>query len=153
MTDINLVDTHAHMGDPVFDPDRSEVLNRAKAAGVTAILTVSEDTSDAMRNMRLAKMYPMLLPTAGLSPSHLDINQAESALSIIRRESSKLWGIGEVGLDYWIAKEEAERGMQREIFQIFIDLSIELGLPLNVHSRSAGRQVRCRCRGAGAPVP
>ena len=44
-----------------------------------------------------------------------------------------------MGLDYWITKDEAQREIQREIFRSFIDLSKELSLPLNVHSRSAGR--------------
>jgi TatD DNase family protein len=46
-----------------------------------------------------------------------------------------------VGLDYWVVKEESQREVQREIFKRFIDLSAEVDLPLNVHSRSAGRYV------------
>jgi TatD DNase family protein len=44
-----------------------------------------------------------------------------------------------VGLDHWKVKEETDREIQREIFARFIDLSLELDLPLNIHSRSAGR--------------
>jgi TatD DNase family protein len=44
-----------------------------------------------------------------------------------------------VGLDYWVVREEPERELQREILKKFIELSKELNLPLNVHSRSAGR--------------
>jgi TatD DNase family protein len=44
-----------------------------------------------------------------------------------------------VGLDFWIAKEDADKGIQKDIFRSFIALSKELDLPLNVHSRSAGR--------------
>jgi len=47
--------------------------------------------------------------------------------------------IGEVGLDYWIIKEEGDREVQRVVFNGFIQLGKELDLPLNVHSRSAGR--------------
>ena len=46
-----------------------------------------------------------------------------------------------MGLDHWAVKEEKERGIQREIFTEFIRLSQEIDLPLNVHSRSAGRHV------------
>ena len=58
--------------------------------------------------------------------------------------------IGEVGLDYWIVKEESKREIQREIFRSFIQLSKELGLPLNVHSRSAGRHAVSVLLEAGA---
>jgi len=51
-----------------------------------------------------------------------------------------LAAIDEVGLDRWIVKEEADRSVQETIFRMFIDLAMELDLPLNVHSRSAGRQ-------------
>ncbi|MCK5008743.1 MAG: TatD family hydrolase, partial [Spirochaetales bacterium] len=52
----------------------------------------------------------------------------------------RLAGIGEVGLDRWIVKEEADRSVQETIFRRYIDLAIELDVPLNVHSRSSGRQ-------------
>jgi TatD DNase family protein len=60
-------------------------------------------------------------------------------MALIRRERERHVAIGEVGLDYWVVQGEAERELQREIFARFIDLSRELALPLNVHSRSAGR--------------
>jgi TatD DNase family protein len=61
--------------------------------------------------------------------------------AFIRSHKDRLAAIGEVGLDYWIVKEESQREIQREIFRGFIELSKELALPLNVHSRSAGRHV------------
>jgi TatD DNase family protein len=145
-----LIDTHAHMGDQVFDNDREDVLKRARDAGLAAVVTVGEDISDAERNLKLWRIHPMLLPAAGLYPSNAEINHAESVVDFIRRERDKLWAIGEVGLDYWIAKDERERGRQRDIFLKFIDLSIELDLPLNVHSRSAGRHVVDMLVGRGA---
>ncbi|NIA09168.1 MAG: hypothetical protein GWP10_05345 [Nitrospiraceae bacterium] len=139
MSAYKIIDTHAHMCDPCFDPDRAEVLERARAAGLFAIVAVGENLSDAKRNLELAARFPELWPAAGLFPTYLDIPQAESIISFIRRERNKLHAIGEVGLDYWKVKEELQRGIQREIFASFIDLSLELDLPLNVHSRSAGR--------------
>jgi TatD DNase family protein len=60
-------------------------------------------------------------------------------VAFIRANRASLAAIGEVGLDYWVVKEEAARCVQKEIFSRFIRLSLELELPLNVHSRSAGR--------------
>jgi TatD DNase family protein len=57
----------------------------------------------------------------------------------IREHRSRLVAIGEVGLDFWKVSEPQGKEIQREIFRRFIDLSRELDLPLNVHSRSAGR--------------
>ena len=141
MIEQGLIDTHAHMCDSVFDSDLPEVLERARACGVSAILCVSENLSEAERNVELGRRYPMLLPAAGLAPSMADRTQADRVSSFIRREQSMLRAIGEVGLDFWMAKEEHARDLQREVFQLFIDLAVELDLPLNVHSRSAGRKV------------
>lgn len=135
----DLVDVHAHMGDPDFDGDREQVLVRAREAGLAAIVTVGENMVDACRNLELAAADPMLKAAAGLYPTILDINQADEMIAFIRRHQSKLVAIGEVGLDYWVVKEDSEKECQRWIFKRFIELSGELDLPLNVHSRSAGR--------------
>jgi TatD DNase family protein len=135
----SLVDTHAHLCDPLFEPDLAEVLDRAKAAGISAVLAVGEDLPDAEKNLQLAVRHPMIHPAAGLYPTNLDPAIAEKMLAFIRSHRKEFVAIGEVGLDYWIVKDEAEREIQRAIFRRFIDLGKELSLPLNVHSRSAGR--------------
>jgi len=124
-----ITDTHAHIGDPAFDADRTSVLESARAVGITTVIAVSEDILDAKRNIALASKHPILRPAAGLYPTRTDLRQRE-----------KLVAIGEVGLDYWVVKEKSEREIQEAIFRMFIDLSVEVDLPLNVHSRSAGRQ-------------
>ncbi len=150
-----LVDAHAHLGAPEFDADRREVLERARAAGVKAIVTVGETLADAEKNLRLAaetgepaaavddgaarSLGGMIRPTAGLYPTILDREQAASLEALIRRERTRLVAIGEVGLDHWKVQDPAEREVQRDIFLGFVRLAAETGLPLNVHSRSAGR--------------
>ena len=135
-----LIDTHAHLCDPVFDPDRSAVLRRAADAGIEAIIAVGENLSDAKRNLELAENHPILKPAAGLYPSILDQAQAKEILDFIQEKQGKLVAIGEVGLDHWVVKEESEKALQRQIFKNFINLAKDLNLPVNVHSRSAGRE-------------
>ena len=133
-----IVDAHAHLCDPVFNTDRPAAIKRARAAGVSAIIAVSENLSDTQRNIELAANHPELKPAAGLYPTYLDLNKAKEMISFIRNERNKLVAIGEVGLDYWAVKEASEKEIQREIFVSFIQSALELDLPLNVHSRSAG---------------
>jgi TatD DNase family protein len=136
-----LIDCHAHLADPVFDPDREEVLARAEEAGVRAVVTVGETLDEALRILDLAARDSRLLPAAGLYPTRLDLQEAQRTERLIRDNREKLCAIGEVGLDYWKVGEEADREVQREIFTGFVRLAAELDLPLNVHSRSAGRHV------------
>lgn len=137
--ELQILDTHVHLCDPVFDTDRAAVLQRAKAAGVRGVIAVGEDIADAKRNLEFSAAYPDLYPTAGLYPALLAMEQAEDLISLIREKRDQLIAIGEVGLDYWVVKPEKDKARQREIFARFIELSIELDLPLNVHARSAGR--------------
>ena len=139
MPDTQLVDVHAHICAPDFDLDRAEVLARAQRAGVVAIVTVGENLGDARKNVELANTYPMLKAAAGLYPTILDLDQADEMIAFIRLNRSHLVAIGEVGLDYWVVKEDSQKEVQREILKRFVELSKVLDLPLNIHSRSAGR--------------
>jgi TatD DNase family protein len=134
-----LTDTHTHICDAAFDADRGEVLARAAQADVAAIVAVGEDLADARKNLVLARQFPILKPAAGLYPTHLDPAAAKAMVEFIGDNRSALCAIGEVGLDFWAVKSEAQREVQTTIFADFIALSNTLGLPLNVHSRSAGR--------------
>jgi len=135
-----LVDVHAHLADRSFDADLGVVLERAERAGVVAVVSVSETLADSLRNLELAARYPgKILPAAGVHPVEPDLEQAEKVEALIRQEPGRWAAIGEVGLDFWKAKQGASFEAQRAMFARFIRLSVELDLPLNVHSRSAGR--------------
>jgi len=138
---LKMIDTHTHLCDPIFSIDRALVLVKARQAGVTHLISVSETMADVQINLKLAEMHPELYPAAGLYPANLDFEEAARIVTLIETVPEKLVAIGEVGLDYWIVKEEEEREIQREIFRSFIDLSLSINLPLNVHSRSAGKNV------------
>ena len=138
---MKVFDAHAHLCNESFDADLKEVLSRATEAGVCTVVAVSEDLYDARKNLQLSEIYPMIRPAAGLYPANLDLMQAEEMVAWIRKNRARLWAIGEVGLDFWVAKDSQDRELQTRIFMMFVDLSLESGLPLNVHSRSAGRRV------------
>ncbi len=138
---MKFIDTHAHMYDSSFEDDLDQVLKRAEAKGCSAIVSVSENLDDALKNLELAEKHKILFPGAGLFPTNLDIGQAEEMYKFIEANREKLVAIGEVGLDYWKVQEEEKREVQRQIFKGFIELAKRLGLVLNVHSRSAGRHV------------
>ncbi len=138
---LKIIDTHTHLCDQVFDDDREQVLEDASQAGVRTVFSVSESLEDAKKNLALSKDFSMLKPLVGLYPTVLDVERADEIIAFIRQNRVALVGIGEVGLDFWAVKDKAGQALQREIFIRFIQLSKELDLSLNVHSRSAGRHV------------
>jgi TatD DNase family protein len=137
---VALIDTHAHLCAPEFTHDLSAVLSRARAMGVAAVIAVGETLADADRNLELSRQHSMIRPAAGLYPTVLEPDQAEALHCFIRKNRSELAAIGEVGLDFWMIKSDKDRELQQEIFRGFITLARGMGLPLNVHSRSAGRE-------------
>jgi TatD DNase family protein len=137
---VSLTDCHAHLCDPAFEPDLESVLERARAAGIAAVVAVGETVADARANLALARRYPgFVRPAAGLFPTYLDLTAAAEMEALIREQRAHLAAIGEVGLDHWKVCDPGEQELQRAIFTRFIDLAQALDLPLNVHSRSAGR--------------
>ena len=136
---LPLFDAHAHLYAPTFADDLDAVLARAADQGVQAVLCVSETLTEAERVIELADRHPLIKPCAGLYPTILDRDAAAAMLDFIRQRQDRLVAIGEVGLDYWKVQDAADREVQRDILAQHIALSREFALPLNVHSRSAGR--------------
>ena len=145
-----MIDCHAHLADESFEPDVDQVIRRAQEAGVEVIMCVSEGLSDADRVLELSRAHPMVRPCLGLHPDRADLAEARTLAERIRAEADHLAAIGEVGLDYWVAKDDEPRAVQREVLTLFADLAGELDLPLNVHSRSAGRHTLDLLRDRGA---
>jgi TatD DNase family protein len=137
---MRLVDAHAHMADPAFDADRTEVLERARAAGVMEVVCVGETLAEAERILELSAAHPVLRPCAGLFPTILDEEQAAALVEFIGRHRERLAAVGEVGLDHWKVREEPDLERQESIFRRLVRAAVRLDLPLNVHSRSAGRR-------------
>lgn len=147
---MQLFDAHAHMVAEEFSCDLDRVLLDAQEHSVCAIVAVCENLREAEENLILARKYPLLKPAAGLYPTILDLEAATHMETFIREHDETLVAIGEVGLDYWKVQDDAGREIQREIFLKFIRISKELDLPLNVHSRSAGREAIRLLREANA---
>lgn len=145
-----LVDAHAHMADKAFANDLEAVLEAAAEVGVGGIMTVSENLEEAKRVLELAEKFPLLKPCAGLYPDALDLDLADAAVDFVRAHAGQLVGIGEVGLDHWVVKEGEGWKIQELALAKFAALSEECDLPLNVHSRSAGRHTIQFLRERGA---
>jgi len=141
-----MIDCHAHISSSAFDDDRERVIQRAKQAGIKTIIVVSESIKDSHQVLKLSRDYSgFLRPCIGIHPDNFgDDRQAPSdkematMISLIRDNNTALVGIGEVGLDYWVARGKDSRRKQQSFLTEMVALSNELSLPLSVHCRSAG---------------
>lgn len=132
---MRLADSHCHLTDRSFQDDLSEVLGRARGAGVGRIVTISTDVDDAEAARRLAEEHDDIWCTSGVHPHEAD--RASAGFAAIRELAShpRCVAIGETGLDYHY--ENAPREAQRRSFSRHVELAAQLELPLIVHSRSA----------------
>ncbi len=134
-----MIDTHCHLADDDFGPDREAVIERARAGGVRHALVMGENLEDNRRVLGLDPAAGFVLPCAGHYPSELDPGMADETEALIRENRDRLVAIGEVGIDHRITEDPADWEIQHALFLKFAALGAELDLPLSVHSRSAGR--------------
>lgn len=133
---MRLFDSHAHLTDPRLREETAQVLERARDAGVLAVVTVASDLDDAEAACALASAYDGVWATAGVHPHAA--GQADPSTSARLRElldRAHVVAVGETGLDYHY--ENAPRAAQRAAFESQLALAAELGLPAVVHSRDA----------------
>jgi TatD DNase family protein len=146
MTAMGLVDTHAHLMDHAFDPDRQEVLLRARQAGVAALILVGYDLTTSRAAVELARRIPYARAAVGIHPNAAaEASDADfAAIADLARTSPEVVGIGETGLDYY--RRHTPRDRQRESFAWHLKLAEELDRPVIVHNREADDEVAALAR-------
>lgn len=162
-----MIDIHAHIYPPTIPLESiTPLVQRAKAAGLTSLLSVSETLVDARQILRLSIQHPgFIFACAGLHPAQpiRDSDGAtigtrtvlesdlEGVFEFMEENLSRLAGIGEVGLDFtpqvlnsdqnperFHKKPDDIKTEQRKVFARQARFAIQHDLALNVHSRNAG---------------
>lgn len=152
---MKIVDTHTHLDGEEFDEDRSEVILRAKEAGVGMVFLPAIDVKTSEAVLKLSHEYPgYAYPMVGLHPEEVKADWKEQLKKIeaildehltavdglngIKYKSDYI-AIGEIGLDfYWSREFEKE---QFEAFEKQVEWSCETGLPLMIHCRKAQNEM------------
>lgn len=134
---MKLVDSHCHLDDAQFEPDRQAVIERAIAAGVRYLLAIGtgDGPPDLEAALRLAERYNFIYATAGVHPNDAakaDGHTFENLRSILRHP--KIKAVGEIGLDYhWGVPPE----LQFPVFRKQLELAAEAAMPVVIHTRDA----------------
>ncbi|KAL3049747.1 tatD DNase domain containing 3-like isoform X2 [Trematomus bernacchii] len=145
------VDCHCHISSKDFDKDLEEVVESSKQAGLLAILAVAEHAGEFEKIIELSQRFPgFIFPCLGVHPVQevspeqqrgASLQDLDAALPLIEKYKDQLVAIGEVGLDFTprFVRGETDKDVQRKVLIRQAQIAKELDLPLNVHSRSAGR--------------
>lgn len=131
-----LIDTHCHLDFPDFEAERDAIIERARAAGVGQMITISTRVKRFDTIFAIAEAYPNVFCSVGTHPHNADEELDITADDLVRLSAHpKVVAIGEAGLDYFY--DNAPRAAQVEGLRRHIAAARETGLPLVIHSRSA----------------
>jgi TatD DNase family protein len=136
-SDVSLVDIGINLAHESFDGDRSDVVTRAIAAGVTQMVVTGSSGPSSRKALELARSHPrVLFATAGVHPHHaVDLtDELASTLEDLLR-APEVVAVGECGLDYF--RDFAPRDAQRSAFHRQLELAARVGKPLFLHERDA----------------
>ena len=131
-----LIDSHVNLHAPQFDADRDEVIDRARAAGVGLMVTISDKVSSFEAVHAVAMAHPDIWATVGTHPHEAKENPELTADSLCELASRpKVVGIGETGLDFHY--DLSPRDIQAKVSRPHGGPARRTGLPLVVHTREA----------------
>jgi TatD DNase family protein len=135
-----LIDTHCHLADPAYAPDRAAVLDRAWEAGVARVVVIGESRENAEAAVTMASAEPRLLATAGSHPHEARAwnSESEAWLREILR-NPKVVAVGETGLDFHY--DHSPRSDQYRAFEAQLALAVEFSKPAVIHAREADDEV------------
>ena len=133
-----LVDSHCHLDFPDFESELDQIVARAEAASIGAMLTISTRVRQFARIQEVAERFANVCCSVGTHP-HYAAEERDIRLDEILERSAhpKVVAIGEVGLDYFYEKSPIPD--QEHGFRLHIEAARATGLPLVIHSRDADK--------------
>jgi TatD DNase family protein len=147
-----LIDTHAHLDQDDFAADLAEVIARAQAVDVEAIIAIGTTADSSVATVRLAGEYPTVFAAVGIQPNYCAQAAPGDWDRIVQLAGEpRVVAIGETGLDrYW---DYAPFDLQQDYFDRHLRLSQERGLPFVVHTRESDADVLAMLREAAQRGP
>ena len=130
---VELSDAHCHLS--LFD-SVDEVLKQASEKNIKTIVTAGGSNRDNEKTLEIVK-HDNVFGVIGISPDAVGEGLDTEQLEQMIKKSKKIVGIGEIGLDFKIAKDSESRNAQAAVFEKQVDLAKELDLPIVIHSRRA----------------
>jgi TatD DNase family protein len=143
-----LIDTHCHLTYDELRPQIGAVFARARAAGVTRVITVATTPDDALAALELMREHPEIYLCAGIHPHQAgacspgDLARLEAlhrGAGVSPELARRVVAVGETGLDFHY--DFAPRDDQERIFRAQLELASRVGRPVVIHARESEERV------------
>jgi TatD DNase family protein len=133
---VKTADSHAHLVDERFAPDREEVIRALPEKGIEFVITVGDDIENSQRSLELANEHDSLYCTAGFHPHYAAQYSDESRKRLLQLlKEPKVKALGEIGLDYHYLFSPAD--IQKKVFKELLHLGLENNKPIIIHNRKS----------------
>ncbi|MBA2749982.1 MAG: TatD family hydrolase [Tatlockia sp.] len=138
---MKLIDSHVHLNFDVFEQDLEVVRSRWQENGVVKLVHSCVQPQEFTRIQQLANTYPEINFAVGLHPLDADkwTEAMAEEITALAKSDAKVVAIGETGLDFYKADNEAQ---QRLVFESQLEIAYSLNLPVIIHCRDAAVQLK-----------
>ncbi|ATX66603.1 TatD family hydrolase [Roseinatronobacter bogoriensis] len=131
-----IVDSHCHLDFPQLADEIDDVIARARAAGVTRMVTICTKLREVGRVRAIAEAHEGVFFAAGTHPMSVASEPMVSVAELVALAAHpKMVGIGESGLDYHYTADSMK--VQQDSLRVHIEAARQTGLPLIIHARDA----------------
>ena len=131
-----MIDSHCHLDHEPLFANLNDIILRSKKVGIEKILTICTTVSSYDDILSIIQKDSIIYGTFGIHPHEVQkykIDKKEIVKKVLN--NNRIIGVGETGLDFYY--NNADKKSQIESFENHIDASVELNIPLIVHSRNA----------------
>ena len=132
---MNLFDSHAHYNDEKFSKDREKIIQETFENGVSNFIISGYNFESSKKAIEIANNYENAYSIIGISPNDIQDSNKVNIIEELAKNSKKVVGIGEIGLDYYWNKENKE--IQKQLFIKQIKLANKVNKPIIIHTRDA----------------
>lgn len=133
---FEIVDSHCHLDFADFKDELPEVIARARAAGVTRMVTICTRLKNLPRVQEIVAAHDGIFYAAGIHPMSVTEEPPVTVEDLVAlAQHPRMVGIGETGLDYHYTPDSKDQ--QQASLRVHIQAAQETGLPLIIHARDA----------------
>ena len=131
-----MTDSHLHLLDAQFDPDREAVLERAAREGIHTLVEIGLTVESSRRAVEFAERHPAVYAVIGFHPNHaLEAVPGDVERLLELAAHPKVVGWGEIGMDFF--RDYAPREVQEPLFRDQVRAARQADLPIVIHQRAA----------------
>jgi TatD DNase family protein len=138
--DTPIIETHCHL-DYLEGEQLDSTLEKSREVGVEKIITIAVSPDNLDKVLALTRIAPDVWGTQGIHPHEAgQYNPEVEARIRLGLQDERILAVGEIGLDYYY--DHADRAVQRQVFEQQLQIAVDTGLPVVIHTRDADEDTR-----------